>query len=41
MRNVQQAEANCRVSDLPPMSDDLERRLRAHNWRKAFWYAGK
>ena len=41
MRNVQQAESNCRVSDLPPMSDDLERRLRAHNWRKSFWYSGK
>ena len=41
MRNPQQAEANCRVSDLPPMRRELEESLRAHNWRRGFWYAGK
>jgi aryl-alcohol dehydrogenase-like predicted oxidoreductase len=41
IRNVQQAEMNIAVSDAPPLSDDLERRLRDHNWRRAFWYAGK
>ena len=41
MRNAAQAEANASVSDLPDMSEDLIRRLRAHAWRRAFWYAGK
>ena len=41
MRNPQQAEANCRVSDLPAMTPELERSLRPHNWRRGFWYAGK
>jgi aryl-alcohol dehydrogenase-like predicted oxidoreductase len=41
IRNVQQAEMNIAVSDAPPISDDLEKRLREHNWRRAFWYAGK
>lgn len=41
IRNVRQAEMNCGVSDLPPISDVLEEKLRVHNWRKAFWYAGK
>src|SRR5689334_940358 len=41
IRNVQQAEMNIAVSDAPPISDELERRLRGHNWRRAFWYAGK
>jgi aryl-alcohol dehydrogenase-like predicted oxidoreductase len=41
IRNVQQAEMNIAVSDAKPMSDDLEKRLREHNWRRAFWYAGK
>jgi aryl-alcohol dehydrogenase-like predicted oxidoreductase len=41
MRNALQAELNCRVSDLQPMSDDLEARLRKHNWLRAFWYSGK
>jgi aryl-alcohol dehydrogenase-like predicted oxidoreductase len=41
MRNLQQAEANCSVSGLPPMTADLERRLHAHNWRRGFWYSGK
>jgi hypothetical protein len=29
------------VSEMPPMSDQLEQKLRPHNWRRAFWYAGK
>jgi aryl-alcohol dehydrogenase-like predicted oxidoreductase len=41
IRNVRQAEMNCRVSDLPPMSEDLERKLHAHNWRRGIWYGGK
>jgi aryl-alcohol dehydrogenase-like predicted oxidoreductase len=41
MRSAQQAELNCGVSDQPPMSDDLENRLRQHNWLRAFWYGGK
>jgi aryl-alcohol dehydrogenase-like predicted oxidoreductase len=41
IRNVKQAELNCGVSEMPAMSDELEQKLRAHNWRRAFWYAGK
>ncbi|MDD5199146.1 MAG: aldo/keto reductase [Terrimicrobiaceae bacterium] len=41
IRNVQQAERNCAVSDQPRMSDDLETRLREHRWLKSFWYSGK
>jgi len=41
IRNVQQAEANVAVSDQPPMSDELERKLRGHRWNRAFWYGGK
>ncbi len=41
IRNVAQAEANCGVSDLPPMRADLLVQLRRHNWRRAFWYGGK
>lgn len=41
IRNVQQAEMNIAVSDAKPISDELEKRLREHNWRRAFWYAGK
>lgn len=41
MRNVRQAEANIGVSDLPPMTDEVETRLRAHNWLRGFWYGGK
>src|SRR6185295_709637 len=32
IRNVQQAEANAAVSDGPPLEDDLEQRLRSHEW---------
>jgi aryl-alcohol dehydrogenase-like predicted oxidoreductase len=41
IRNVRQAELNCGVSEMAGMSDELEQKLRAHNWRRAFWYAGK
>lgn len=41
MRNVAQTEANCAVSDLPPMPRDLLVKLRRHRWNRAFWYAGK
>ena len=40
-RNPQQAAANCAVGDETPMSDDLELKLREHNWRRSFWPAGK
>src|SRR5258706_14226928 len=41
IRNVDQAKRNCAVSDMPPISDELEKKLRAHQWRRAFWYGGK
>lgn len=41
MRNVAQTEANCDVSDLPDLPEELMRKLRRHNWRRAFWYSGK
>ena len=41
IRNPDQAKRNCAVSDLPPLSDELEKKLRAHQWRRAFWYMGK
>lgn len=40
-RNAEQAKRNCGVSDQSPLSDDLERKLRTHNWIRSFWYAGK
>lgn len=41
MRNPEQVRRNCAVSDQPPMADELERALHAHNWRRGFWYGGK
>lgn len=41
MRNPLQVECNTAVSDQSPLSDDVERRLRAHAWRRSNWYAGK
>jgi aryl-alcohol dehydrogenase-like predicted oxidoreductase len=41
MRNVRQVEENLAVSELPGMPEELQRRLRAHNWRRAFWYEGR
>jgi len=41
IRNVAQAEMNCAVGNQPPMSDELEQKLRRHYWRRGVWYAGK
>lgn len=41
IRQVAQAEANCAVSDLPPLPPDLLLKLRRHNWRRGVWYGGK
>ena len=41
MRSVRQAEMNCGVSDQPPMTDEVEERLRRHYWMRGFWYGGK
>lgn len=41
IRSVTQAEANCGVSDLAPMPEELVVRLRRHAWLRAFWYGGK
>lgn len=41
IRNVEQAELNTTVSDLPQLSDDILLKLRKHEWRRYFWYAGK
>ncbi|PTY01550.1 aldo/keto reductase [Verrucomicrobia bacterium LW23] len=41
MRNPAQAEANASVSDLPPMTAELEARLRKHIWTRGNWYHGK
>jgi aryl-alcohol dehydrogenase-like predicted oxidoreductase len=41
IRSVRQAEVNCAAGDAEPMSDEVERRLRTHYWRRSFWYSGK
>ncbi len=41
IRTIAQAEANCGVSDLPPMPPALVERLQRHNWRRGVWYGGK
>jgi aryl-alcohol dehydrogenase-like predicted oxidoreductase len=41
IRNVRQAEMNLAISEEAPLSDDVERQLRSHNWRRGFWYSGK
>jgi aryl-alcohol dehydrogenase-like predicted oxidoreductase len=41
IRNLWQAEANCRIGSLPPLSDGLETVLQKHYWRRSFWYSGK
>jgi len=41
MRNRDQACRNCAVGDMPPMADELERELFAHQWRRGQWYDGK
>ncbi|MGC4028592.1 MAG: aldo/keto reductase [Steroidobacteraceae bacterium] len=41
IRNVRQADANLAAGAQAPLGDAVERRLRAHQWRRANWYAGK
>ena len=41
MRNERQAELNCAVGSQPPLSNELELKLREHAWRRAMWYNGK
>jgi aryl-alcohol dehydrogenase-like predicted oxidoreductase len=41
IRNLWQAEANCRVGSLPPINDASEAVLRRHYWRRADWYSGE
>jgi aryl-alcohol dehydrogenase-like predicted oxidoreductase len=41
IRNERQAELNCAVGSQPPMSDELELKLREHAWLRAMWYNGK
>jgi len=41
IRNTQQAQMNMAVGSMPAMCDALEIELRDHNWRRAFWPAGK
>ncbi|HEY8966551.1 MAG TPA: aldo/keto reductase, partial [Candidatus Methylacidiphilales bacterium] len=41
IRSVRQAELNCAVGTQPPLSDDLDRRLRNHAWIRGHWYRGK
>jgi aryl-alcohol dehydrogenase-like predicted oxidoreductase len=40
MRNPAQVEANLAVSGMSDMDEGLLEALRAHNWRRAFWYEG-
>jgi aryl-alcohol dehydrogenase-like predicted oxidoreductase len=41
IRNLWQAEANCRVGTLPTLSKEQEVLLRNHYWRRGFLYSGK
>jgi aryl-alcohol dehydrogenase-like predicted oxidoreductase len=41
IRNVQQAEANVRASNLPDLSPELLSKLYEHAWLRGFWYSGK
>ena len=38
MRNVEYVLENTAVSDMPPLSEDIVRNLRKHNWLRAYWY---
>jgi aryl-alcohol dehydrogenase-like predicted oxidoreductase len=40
-RNERQAEINCAIGTQPPLSDELELKLRRHAWRRGIWYGGK
>lgn len=41
IRNVAQAEANARVSDLDPLPESVLLKLREHAWLRGVWYSGK
>jgi aryl-alcohol dehydrogenase-like predicted oxidoreductase len=41
MRNRRQVEQNLAVSEMADMPEELQRKLRDHNWRRAFWYEGR
>jgi len=41
MRNIAQAEANIKVSDLPDLPPPLLEKLRKHEWLRGNWHAGK
>jgi aryl-alcohol dehydrogenase-like predicted oxidoreductase len=38
IRNVEQAQLNAAVSDLPPLPEPLLLALRRHNWLRGVWY---
>jgi len=40
IRTVAQAEANSAASDGGPLDERLYGALKAHNWRRGFWYGG-
>ncbi|MBR9999061.1 MAG: aldo/keto reductase [Cyclobacteriaceae bacterium] len=41
IRNVDQAQKNAEVAELPDLNPELILKLHKHAWLKAFWYAGK
>ena len=41
IRNINQAEINTAVSDLPALPVELLERLKKHYWLRAIWYSGK
>ena len=41
IRNVDQANQNARVSDLPDLPEPLLHDLHQHNWLRGVWYSGK
>jgi aryl-alcohol dehydrogenase-like predicted oxidoreductase len=41
IRSVDQARANCAVSDLPDPSPELLLEMRGHRWNRGLWYGGK
>ncbi len=41
MRNADQAEKNCRVSNRRDLSNEMLQHLRRHDWRRGIWYSGK
>ncbi len=38
IRNISQAEANTAVSDMPPLPEELQLKLRKHTWHRQVWY---